>query len=74
MAQKIWKNLKIAETWNLFSASVDGVSVEFLFFCWKIFLAKINPAKNIPPGNYFERRIIRRGILLAKNTPIEEYS
>jgi hypothetical protein len=41
----------------------------------RIFLAKNHPTKKFPPPEiFFERRIIRRRILLAKNTPSEEYS
>jgi hypothetical protein len=44
----------------------DGVSVEFSIVCRRTFLVKNNPVKNFPPpGIFFERRIIRRRILLA---------
>jgi hypothetical protein len=41
----------------------------------RMFLAKNHLSKNFPPpGIVFERRIVRRRILLAKNTPSEESS
>jgi hypothetical protein len=41
----------------------------------RIFLVKNYPAKNFPPpGIFFEQRIIRQRIFLARNTPSEESS
>jgi hypothetical protein len=54
-----------------FSALTKKISVAL----WRrIFLAKNHPMENFsPPGIFFERRIIRRRILIAKNSPAKNH-